>query len=963
MGQYALSDRARLLELLRQHGILYPSPTQPVRSRDGTPARWMLDSLCVSLDSEGIALAGRCLLALLDRFQGRQVATYGVTAIPLLTSCVLQSEGRYHGLVVRKERKPYGSSKRIEGRIDLHEPTIILDDSISSGINMMEAQAHLEEAGLRVEGGACLVRFGWYGGFARMRERGLQMEAVYDIWDDFIYHMNGEVHAVPNPTKIFPDLQWHSTAAPEGLHPASLARLMMASYLRSSKLLQPPRSLDADYDNAGGTWVSVRAKASLHHRHAREGFWHFPGEKVGSLGQDLALAALKTATRLPQGEAGLRVLDTSVIAVTFFSRLEACTVGELDNDRYGIVVCSRERLGRMGGALPRMPGIGTEWQQFQHARQRNAGLLSFEPYQLYRHGVIKAVEPGVTWQPTGVPKTPEPQWYEEPAVAGRVAERARALVLTTLGFSTGADVPLPNGFLDSGVHSVYVTVYIDGHIRGCMGSAIRQLDDDLRRLTRLALEDQRFAARSGTSEDIAVTVSFLYNPLTLGAFSPEEVILRTVHGQQALMAYQNHKVGLLLPSVVATNNLSPKAYALEVIDKAGITRPPYYWQRFDCHTWLADRSAVPKPLHGALPLAMVASALDETLPKLATLLSRYMLRHQRDDGSLFLRYLPHQDILYEGEDWARTAHGAWVMCRAGQQLGNGALQEGAHTLTNLLCSRLESDTEGHYWMTHEKGTPSAVAELSFLLLALCNAPASSQTPLAGGLAATLWAQFDSHGRIATHRELQPDDDAFQHYFPGQVLLALAHACRHGRSCVDETKLYRAFDVYRHRFRFQRDFGQITWQMQAFTAWWRVQREPAFASFVFAIADWILDYQQVEGPPFHYGAFINDHQSDGPGYTTALYLEGLGAATRLAEAVGEPQRAARYLAACEIGLQFVDRLVIQEPMTTLLPNPDWAVGGVRLSLLQDQVRLDFVQHALSAVLELYPRDGADWGNPS
>ena len=38
----------------------------------------------------------------------------------------------------------------------------------------------------------------------------------------------------------------------------------------------------------------------------------------------------------------------------------------------------------MGGALPRMPGIVNEWAQFQHARIKNAKLISFEPYEIFR---------------------------------------------------------------------------------------------------------------------------------------------------------------------------------------------------------------------------------------------------------------------------------------------------------------------------------------------------------------------------------------------------------------------------------------------------------------------------------------------------------------------------------------------------------------------------------------------------
>ena len=56
------------------------------------------------------------------------------------------------------------------------------------------------------------------------------------------------------------------------------------------------------------------------------------------------------------------------------ARSSSVRPGKLDNDRYGIVVRSLERRAKMGGALPRMPGIANEWAQFQHARMKNAKL-------------------------------------------------------------------------------------------------------------------------------------------------------------------------------------------------------------------------------------------------------------------------------------------------------------------------------------------------------------------------------------------------------------------------------------------------------------------------------------------------------------------------------------------------------------------------------------------------------------
>jgi len=217
--------------------------------------------------------------------------------------------------------------------------------------------------GLRVEGGVCLVRFGWYGGFARMQERGYQMEALYDIWDDFMYQMPDEDPPAGNPTKVFPNIVFGKGRAAARMHPAVYARQAMQQWLRTGSLLRPPARFDRPYDSRGGAFVSLRRRDDVYDRPVREGFWHFPDEAYTGTGHDVALAALQTAAALPAAQAGLAVLAECAVAVTFCSALEECTVAGLDNDRYGIVVCSRERGEIMGGALPRMPGIGTGYPE------------------------------------------------------------------------------------------------------------------------------------------------------------------------------------------------------------------------------------------------------------------------------------------------------------------------------------------------------------------------------------------------------------------------------------------------------------------------------------------------------------------------------------------------------------------------------------------------------------------------
>ena len=947
-------DRAELLGLLRRDGILRRTPTQPVLSRDGTSHRWMLDSLSVTLTPRGAELAARCVLELLKRFDGRQLATYGLTAVPILQSCLLQSGGRYRGLLVRKERKAHGSLKLIEGPVDKSEPVVLIDDSVSSGMSLEEACARLEGEGLRVEGGVCLVRFGWHGGYAAMQERGYHVEAVYDIWDDFIYHMEDEYKPPPNPTKSFPDFEWSDERAPEGLRPATLARLAVSEFLTSGRLPRAPQSLDAAYDSAGGAWVSLRSRNDVHLRHAREGFWHFPGEARGGTAEDLLLASLLTAKQLPEGREGLGLLEQGRVAVTFFKELERCTVGQLDNERYGIVVRSLERPWQMGGALPRMPGIAGEWEQFQHARLKNGGLLSFEPFEIYRHDLVKLVEPGADWQPTGVPleKTP---WYQDREVCAPLTERARDLVIGSLFGRDETTRPFCDEGRLGGLDSIYLTVYLKGRLRGCMGGTVASgavFDEELRRLARAALTDARFETDDAAVEadDVAVSVSLLFDELVIGACTPEEVVRYFRHGHQALMAYGGERVGLLLPFVASMYNLDALGFAREVLVKAGLSEPPFYWCRFDSVTWLADASGV-RQLVGGFPRAEEETAgdLGDLLTRRAKLHAEYLLRRQKPDGSLYTAYEPFQNRLYEGVDLPRLAHSAWVLARASSVLDDDELKAAAGRAIGYLLSAATEGDEG-LWLEAGEQRPS-VAELSFLLLALCEqGEAASQRRTAERIAETLWDCVSlPHGRVRTHRGPDSSAEEFQDYFAGQTLLALAAACASNVCAVDEEKLSRGFKYYRHRFRHRRNFGQVSWYAQAFARWWQVTRDERFADFAFEMADWLLTYQQETT-----GAFINEHQPETPGYMTAVYLEAVAAVSNLAGALGDERRRVTYVESYERGLRFLDRLIIQPRDASVLPGAPYALGGLRRALHYSEVRTDFVQHSLSAVLEFQER---------
>lgn len=949
--------KERLLSLILQDGILFRTPTQPILSRDGTSGRWMLNSLAVSLTYEGIQLAAACLLELLSKFEGRQIATYGTTAIPLVTACVMQGGGKYEALLVRKERKPHGSLKLIEGRINRDEPVIMIDDSVSSGISMQKCRDVLEADGFRVEGGISLVRFGWYGGFALLQEQGYHMETVLDIDRDVSPRMDSEPKVLQNPTKYYLEntLPWQQTKAPEGLSPTALARVVLTEYLRSGQLLQAPEQLDQAYVHQGGCFISVRQKDQIHIRHTRDGLWHFPGERCFSPTQDIVHACWQAARRLPRSEAGLKLLANSAIAVTFFSKLEACSVGELDNDRYGIAVRSDERPTKMGGALPRMPGIATAGQQFNHAYYKNAQLVSFEPHTLYRHEVFKYVEEDVKWQPTGVPvHAVKPQWFDSVAIAHLITQRARALIKAQVTGSEPANTAALPSDLCPQLDSLYISVLVKGQIQGCMGKTIKALDQDVQILAQAVLSDQRFAKQLNAQnvEQLVLKIYLLYAPLDLGPYAPEEVMNPVRFGEQALMAHQADKSGILLPDVPIVFNYDEKTYVAEVLDKAGITRPPYAWRRYDCSSWLDDGQQV-YPLQKAFPRYHSKSVdTDTQLPALSRLWANYIQRQRLEDGSFYFYYLPFGNKLQTIQDKIRTAHTLWVLTRAQQaQLLTVDEAQLAATL-NFLKSALRK-SPSKVWLS-EADTPEAanndtVAGSALLLVALTSQAQLSleDTELAKSLAHTLWTAIDRHGRVRCfiHGEGQAvNDEPYQDYIAGQTLLALALAVKSGFTQIERPKFTKALSYYQHRCQYKRRADLVSWMVQGLGACWQLEPSAKLAATIFDLVDWALQFQsQLDG------GFTTRQQTGRPDYMSAVYLEAVTVALTIAKQTKDQLHIERYQQACSLGFAFLDQQTVQARDASVLPNLAWAEGGLRQSTTNSTMRVDFTQHALSAAL--------------
>ena len=204
----------------------------------------------------------------------------------------------------------------------------------------------------------------------------------------------------------------------------------------------------------------------------------------------------------------------------------------------------------------------------------------------------------------------------------------------------------------------------------------------------------------------------------------------------------------------------------------------------------------------------------------------------------------------------------------------------------------------------------------------------------------------------------------QNFYPGEALLLWASTLEDDPDPVLLDRFMRSFEYYRTWHREQRNPAFVPWHTMAYEKVWAITGDRALADFVFEMNDWLLEMQQwADAPaPDVAGRFYNpDHPEYGPPHASSdgVYLEGLVAAYRLAQAVGDDARADAYRTAISRGIRHLKQLQFVDDVDMYyVSQRDRVAGGLRTTVYDNVIRVDNVQHGLLAVLDVLEAFGPD-----
>jgi hypothetical protein len=337
------------------------------------------------------------------------------------------------------------------------------------------------------------------------------------------------------------------------------------------------------------------------------------------------------------------------------------------------------------------------------------------------------------------------------------------------------------------------------------------------------------------------------------------------------------------------------------------------------------------------------------------------------NGRFLHGWLPDVRAEMEGDHFLRQAGATYALALASRFTGDDRDRaRAAQAILSLLDETVADPKDPKVRYT---ALPSAainrLAAAGFLVLAICELPSPTVDLLdrSEQLCAYIRSQARAEGSLCC-TDAGPaatsirDDGEAAHTYPGLALYALMRSQKHRPAPWKIELVRKSAGFYQTWWQNNRSLSFVRWQTAACTEAYLASKDEGLARFVAEMNDWVcsLQYERTDPRrPLWYGGFMG--WADGkaveaaPGHQSALGAESLAEAARLARALGDVGRFQRYQAALERVVPFLLTLQYNEANTQHFA--DWyrprLVGGFHASHQDGNLRIDYTQHALTALL--------------
>jgi len=151
-----------------------------------------------------------------------------------------------------------------------------------------------------------------------------------------------------------------------------------------------------------------------------------------------------------------------------------------------------------------------------------------------------------------------------------------------------------------------------------------------------------------------------------------------------------------------------------------------------------------------------------------------------------------------------------------------------------------------------------------------------------------------------------------------------------------------------------------WSVMAAKQYVSMTGDKEAAEFGLEVADWMIDYYMWRGDNSPWPDFVGGYYklpNETPAMQSFCYSEGTAAAYHIA-ATTFPERAEKYDMATKESIRFLDVMQFDEIDSYFVAKTDVVRGGIKYTMTENKIRIDYVGHGLSTLSQYLDAREAD-----
>jgi hypothetical protein len=342
----------------------------------------------------------------------------------------------------------------------------------------------------------------------------------------------------------------------------------------------------------------------------------------------------------------------------------------------------------------------------------------------------------------------------------------------------------------------------------------------------------------------------------------------------------------------------------------------------------------------------------------------YLVNHfNQDTGAYDYRYDAATDEVLSGYNLLRHAGTTYALLELYRDSGTRAYIETAHTALRWLDVQKDPCPPPHEKLAClYEGEETKLGGSGLAILALVEAYRATDDTrylaVAEELAAWPLAMQTAQGEYPLHIQTKDGTvrDHVSLYYPGEVIFGLARlgeATGNSAYIDSAEKAARWVITVRDADVPVEKLEHDHWLLYGLNEIDRVAPDEMYLDHTQKLVRAIAGAQHVDPARVPDPLWVGGFYEPPRGTPTATRVEGLASAYALALRHGDAETAERARQTVARAVPFILETHIDKADAQQYPNPDRATGGFTGTLTDSEVRIDYVQHSISALLHAFP----------